>query len=487
MSGARSGRRWLFRLLAVGVGLSPFLLVEAALRIAGWQPPPGPAPRYVELAGTRPLFERNAAGDRWEIPATRQPFFKPDSFSATKGATEFRVFCFGGSTVQGNPYSIETSFTTWLELSLRAAEPSCEWQVVNCGGISYASYRLAPIVRECLAYEPDLFILCMGHNEFLEDRSYGHLKQIPPWVAGLAALFDRSRLVQAARYAGRQAESREAASPTRLAAEVDALLDYRGGLEWYHRDDVWRRQVVDHFRASLTDMITASRAAGVPVLLVDPVENLRDCPPFKSQADDQLTAVQQQQFRGLLQPDASGGEDRTRDLEAAVAIDRRHANAWYLLGRAYLAEGNDSAARHALMTAKDEDVCPLRAIEAIHAVIAEVGQSTNTPVIDVRSEFARRSPHGIPGDELLLDHVHPSITGHQLIADLLLDYLLAQQFVEADPGWRSRQQQRYQEHLSTLEAPYFARGREHLDGLRKWTSGRVQKLRSPATLPLKSP
>ena len=62
----------------------------------------------------------------------------------------------GGSTVQGRPFSIETAFSTWLELSLTAADPSRIWQVVNCGGVSYASYRLAPIVDESSCYKPDL-------------------------------------------------------------------------------------------------------------------------------------------------------------------------------------------------------------------------------------------------------------------------------------------------------------------------------------------
>ncbi len=62
----------------------------------------------------------------------------------------------GGSTVQGHPFSVETSFTTWLELSLKAADPSRHWRVVNCAGVSYATYREAIVVKELLGYKPDL-------------------------------------------------------------------------------------------------------------------------------------------------------------------------------------------------------------------------------------------------------------------------------------------------------------------------------------------
>ena len=121
-------------------------------------------------------------------------------------------YCLGGSTVQGRPYAIETSFTTWLELNLRTADPRYQWEVVNCGGVSYASYRLVPILRELLAYEPDLFIICTGHNEFLEDRTYASVKArsgvrirlparskytLPPWYSLLSLLLtmnSRSRV-----------------------------------------------------------------------------------------------------------------------------------------------------------------------------------------------------------------------------------------------------------------------------------------------------
>src|SRR5439155_19892869 len=96
--------------------------------------------------------------------------------------TESLIFCIGDSTVQGNPWSIETSFSSWLKISLNAAEPSRHWEVVNCGGVSYASYRMVPILQELLQYEPDLVIVHASHNEFLEDRTYGHLKQVLPVV-----------------------------------------------------------------------------------------------------------------------------------------------------------------------------------------------------------------------------------------------------------------------------------------------------------------
>ncbi len=270
---ARSGvrRRWTFRVFAVLVGLSPLVGVEAVCRIAGWGKITEIDDPYVGFTEVHPLFVLNDAGDRYEIAASRLEFFRPDWFAAEKGRREFRIFCLGGSTVQGRPYAIETSFTTWLELSLNAADPRRDWQVVNCGGVSYASYRLAPIMHELLAHQPDLFVLYTGHNEFLEDRTYAEVKQTPRPVAQLHSWCSNLRAYNVFRSAALGLANSNTRPPRRaqLPAEVDALLDYRDGIADYHREDAWRRRVVAHYQFNLKRMVRIAHEAGIPVMLVD--------------------------------------------------------------------------------------------------------------------------------------------------------------------------------------------------------------------------
>ena len=60
-----------------------------------------------------------------------------------------------------------------------AADPSRRWEVINAGGISYASYREAKLVEEIARYQPDLVLVYSGHNEFLEERTYRKAAAIP--------------------------------------------------------------------------------------------------------------------------------------------------------------------------------------------------------------------------------------------------------------------------------------------------------------------
>ena len=482
--------RWVgFRIAAIILGLFPLVVFEGALAVFDLGlPDPGDDP-FVGFSAIRPLFALDRSGDRYEIAPPRRGMFRPDSFSSRKPSHGFRIFCLGGSTVQGRPFAIETSFTTWLRLSLEAADPSRSWEVVNCGGISYASYRLVPILREVLGYQPDLIILYTGQNEFLEDRTYHHIKSMPRFVAESHEWFSRFRSYNAlrdglTRVFGRRAKSLSRDRPV-LPAEVEALLDYRGGLEHYHRDEAWRRGVIEHYEANLRRMVALCRAAGVPVLLVNPVCNL-ETPPFKSEHRADLTDEERAAFdrswneaRALYATDLSLAMGRLRD---AIELDDQHAGIQYILGVCYLQRRQWDAARETLIRAKDRDICPLRILEPMHAALFDVAGATGTPVVDAWELFAERSEGGIPGNGWLVDHVHPSIRGHQVLARALLEKMHGLGFLPLRPGWEVERDRRFDEQLASLGPSYFARGQQRLEALEGWARGRATDV-PPAARP----
>ncbi|MCO6455758.1 MAG: SGNH/GDSL hydrolase family protein [Pirellulaceae bacterium] len=467
------------------LGLSPFLLAELVCRGLDWgRPLPGDRDPLVGFAGIEPLFVLNAESQRYEIPPHRLAYFSPDSFAAHKSPDEYRVFCLGGSTVQGRPYAKETSFTTWLRLSLEAADPRRQWTVVNCGGVSYASYRLVPILEEVLGHHPDLIVVYTGHNEFLEERTYGRLRPVPRPVSVAFRWLLQSRLLSICVRAGSAAfnspGSQTDGDRPLLPREVDALLDYQGGLEAYQRDDAWRHSVVEHYEWNLQRIARLCEQARVPLVLVDPVSNLKDCPPFKTVPRAKLPAGDQRQFDHLWRRAVSADaplEETVSALEQALRIDDRHASAWFKLGKCLEELQRDEAAYSALVRAKDEDVCPLRMLEAQHDRLRSVAAGWSVPLVEVRQRFRAESPQRLVGDEWMADHVHPAIHGHQLIASLLLDEMVRSGRVQPAGQWQTRQQELYRRHLASLDEPYFARGRERLAGLRRWAAGRSNKLR----------
>lgn len=497
-------RRWrraiLFRTVAVLLGMLPFVLIELALRTFGLGHPNWHDDPFVGFSAVRPLFELNEAGDRYEIARSKRVHFYPESFAIQKQPREFRIFCIGDSTVQGNPWTTETSFTTWLEISLNAADSSRDWDVINCGGVSYASYRMVPILEEVLRYQPDLVIVHCSHNEFLEGRTYGELKRTPRWLWRVHEQVSRLRIYNVLRTVTRSGgqSSRRAvgaaddsqlqrlggslALPEQtLPAEVEALLDYRGGLELYHRDEAWQRGVIAHYEFNLRRMTAIARQARVPLILMNPACNLRDSPPFKAEHRAGLNDSEKQRWDKLWDAArehyGSQPSEAARLLREALVIDDQHAGLHYDLAKVLDSLSQFAEARAEYVQARELDVCPLRILELMNDLVRQVGLDTSTPVVDVRALFDRLSRNGIPGNDWFADHVHPTIPGYQRVADEIAEELVRRGIVHPQPEWLERKQQRFAEHLDSLPPNYFIEGQRRLRSLMLWANGRVTKER----------
>ena len=220
------------------VFLGPLLfltLLEGGLLLFGIEPAVKLEDPFVGFSGNVPLFEERRApnGDRiLETARNKQHLFNPQSFPANKTSDTYRIFCVGGSTTYGRPYNADTAFSAWLQELLPAVDPSHNWEVINAGGISYASYRVARLMEELVRYQPDLFIIYTGQNEFLEDRTYGKLREMPEFLRDTVGLLAKTRTWSAlSSTLGRLGVVPENTHPkeVELSAEVDAILDHSAG------------------------------------------------------------------------------------------------------------------------------------------------------------------------------------------------------------------------------------------------------------------
>ncbi len=338
-------RKWFFRAAAVLMGLAPLIALEISLRLSGLPHHPPAADPFVDLHSLKPLFEPSSDNPEvLEIGQSRLNLFRPASFERNKPEGTYRVFALGGSTTQGEPYSTETAFPAWFGECLRCGMPDKRIEVINCGGLSYASYRVLAILKEVLQYQPDLILVYTGHNEFLERRSYAGFDG-SSWKARTSSWLANFRTVQLGKnLLGKDGYRPEPAvkRPTQLAEEVDALLDYAGGLADYHRDDELCVAVAAHFRWNLEQIVTACESAKVPLLLVKPVSNVLDCPPMKIEPAPDMPAGEQRRFEQLWSSarQAPSAAAALEYGEAALKLDPRHAgrtsswgNCWWRAAR----------------------------------------------------------------------------------------------------------------------------------------------------------
>ena len=315
----RTAKAVLFRIGAVLLGLAAFILLEVTLRLFDIGQPDNTS----GFDPAAPLFERQGAVYR--TARAREPFFCPQEFPAQKSSRAFRIFCLGGSTVYGHPYLSDTAFPRWLEMELAGADPTRTYQAVNCGGVSYASYRLLPILKEILRYQPDLVIITTGENEFLEDRTYQSLKSRSPFRAWFDHVAHSLRTLNLIRTWMRptQPQLTKTSVEVPFSAEVKPRLDERSGYASYHRDDAWHQRVAEQFEQSINAMLSAARAAGVPVVLIKLGSNLRDCPPFKSEHRADLTPEHERAWQAAFDAATAAEAVEHPDLERALTLYRK--------------------------------------------------------------------------------------------------------------------------------------------------------------------
>lgn len=444
---------------------------------------------FVGFRGTSPLFIRakdESGAAIYRTAPNKIGLFNDQRFADSKHPDAYRVFCTGGSTTHGRPYRDATSYVGWLRAFLEAAEPSREWEVINCGGVSYASYRVAALMEELVQHKPDLFIIYTGHNEFLEERTYGHLADTSPLLTQARRLLGRSRIVGAGAAALRRIRGESTPDDGRyiLDTEVDALLDNSAGLDLYHRDDALRRTIVAHYALNLERMVEIARGAGAEVIFVEPASNLRTFSPLKSEhraglAESELRAWERAVSDGK---DAAHTGDHVVAIAAydeAMAIDDRYAELHYLRGRSLFALGRHAQARTAFVRAVEEDVCPLRMLPEMGDVLRKTAQRLDVERIDFAGAVAAWSVsefgHDLPGDAYFLDHVHPTIEIHRRLGRLLFEEFRRRRIVQPAPKFDDeRFADVAQEVLGRIDHRAHARARSELARVLRW-AGKIEE------------
>ena len=229
------------RLLLILLGISLLAALEAALRLLPLAPEAADeGDPFVGFSELHPLFVP-LMGEDGEVRMRTSPdklrWFNKQEFSARKQPGTFRIFALGGSTAYGRPFGDATSFSGWMRKLLNSSPGKASvYEVINAGGISYASYRVVNILKGLLAYQPDLFVIYTGHNEFLEARTYEDFLAQPALVfkarQQLARLKTYRLLARAYRNIRNNLTEDEPSTGTDhlLSPEVETLLERSAGL-----------------------------------------------------------------------------------------------------------------------------------------------------------------------------------------------------------------------------------------------------------------
>jgi len=423
-------RRYAFTGVMLLIPIVCFAILELGLRAGGfgknlalahkveedgktwWEINPNVARRYF---GLRPEFARQAEEGR-------VAFIKP--------ANGFRVICLGESSMAGFPYNKNATMPGIIRTYLRKLLPDREIEVVNLGIAAVNSYAVRDLIGEVIALQPDVILVYVGHNEF-----YGAL--------GVASNFSFGgnrnlvngylRLLHYRSFYLLQEVIRKIAGAVRSEPETLAESDTPVMQQMARQQTIAYNSDVfvaacEIFRHNLADIIAACKTAKTPVLIGDLVANLRDQPPLISETAGNLTEAERERWQAAYAAGVQllhGGEPQAalKQFRAAAAIDSTFAELAYYQGKACFTSGDTTAAANFFSQARDLDLLRFRAPRVFNAIISEVCRENNIPIMDVESAFRKRSPGGIPGAELVSEHLHPNVHGYVVMAKAFLQGL----------------------------------------------------------------
>ena len=417
-------RKWLFRLTALLLPLLLLLVLEISLRLGGY----GYDPHFfkrLKIGGEDCYVQNNDFGFSFFPPETaRYPL--PIRMPVHKAPGTFRIFILGESAAMGDPEPAYGAYR-YLEKLLREKYPGKKFEVINVAFTAINSHVIVPIARECAQHEGDLWIVYMGNNEMVGPFGAATVfgKQAPPLpYVRLVTALQRTRTGQWF-----------AALSRKFTGHGNKATAW-GGMKMFLQNQIapdspLKENVYRNFQKNLADIVRAGTGSGAKVLLNTVAVNLKDCPPFASLTNGNLSASDRAQFEKLYaagcqlqnQGDFAGA---AQQFEPAAKLDPQFSDLQFHWGECLLAQTNLTGAREHFQLACDTDALPFRADSRINAAILnEQNKSVGKDLIvfDAAAALAAGNAAKLCGQETFFEHVHFDFDGSYRLARAWADQI----------------------------------------------------------------
>ncbi|HXB07233.1 MAG TPA: hypothetical protein VNW04_08960 [Puia sp.] len=375
----------LFRLIALVLPFAVILLVEGTLRLFhyGYD-----SSVFITAPGNNDYLVFNPDASKKYFTDTRiATSGNRELFRKSKDPGTLRIFVLGESTTIGYPYFHNGSFHRWLQYRLMRENPGKKYEIINLSLTAVNSYTVLGFAREVIKQEPDAVLIYTGHNEYYGALGAASTNRLgnSPWLINTLLWLRQWRLVQLLTRAWRGLSRLFTTGPqtggrNRMELMVaDQQIAY-GSPIYTHG--------IRQFSTNMDETLALFHNSGIPVFLSNLVSNLRDQPPLVSIA-------------------TPGSPDSTSALYNFNLANR----AWQ--------RGDYTTAKQDFILAKDMDALRFRAPETLNTIIEALCKKYpgNTHLVDTRAAFDSASDHGIIGNSLLLEHVHPNLYGYALLSD----------------------------------------------------------------------
>jgi tetratricopeptide (TPR) repeat protein len=373
-------RPW-FYAVAAAIPVLFFVLLETSLHIFNYG---SDYKQWVNVTADKYMLNPDLCR-RYFYTTASVPYSNQNTFDVNKKPNSFRVFILGESSAAGYPYTPNGDFGRYIRKRLEASYPSAVIEVVNLGITAVNSYTIRDIMPGVLEQKPDLILIYTGHNEYYGALGVGSLESVgkSPFIVNTALYLNRFRTFQLARNIIKSAMSVISGSSHRKEQSGTLMSRMAQDKQIQLNSDVYKAGL-SQYESNMTDVLKMAKNAGVKVILSTVAFNLKDQPPFI--------------------PAKTAGY---------MSADKVFASA-----KKYLEEKNIHKADSLFRLAKDLDALKFRAPEELNKITIKLAHRFNYPVIEADKEFNLNSPDSITGNNLMVDHLHPTLAGYKLLGKL---------------------------------------------------------------------
>lgn len=408
------GRMLLFKTIAILLPFFILVLVEISLRIGNY----GNDLRVFKTDKTGKYYYLNPQiGKRYftnEINATNgnMDFFRKEKTSGT-----FRIFVLGSSTALGFPYMYNGAFPQMLKYQLQRHYPDLNVEMINLSLTAINSYAVLDISKEVTKYQPDAVLIYTGQNEYhgtlgiASSSKFGNY----PFLINLFIQSKKLRLMQLVFNTINSSEKYDQSTDLNLTL-MERLAS--GQKIPFNSEKYWLG--IRQFERNINKIVNLFSSKKIPVFIGTLVTNKRGIHPFISELSNKENAMEWNQLfdNGKLALQEGDTLKAINHFTSANKLDSTYAECQFRLGEISYAKKDYKTARKYFTNAKELDQLRFRAPEAFNDIIRKTADARqNVYLTDVAGAFDIASPHQIVGEELLLEHVHPNLSGYYLMAD----------------------------------------------------------------------
>lgn len=374
-----------FYLVLILIPVIFFILLEILLRVISYGKN---TEQWIKITDTKQMLNPDAAA-RYFFNTRDLPQSNNDAFDIVKRENSYRIFVIGGSSAQGFPFSPNGTFSRYIRDRLELVYPEIHFEVINLGITATNSYTIRDLMPGVLAQDPDLILIYAGHNEYYGAFGVGSTENISNsrefvnfliWLNKFKSIeLVRNVITAITGVFSKDSDVNGTRGGTLMARIVnDQLIPFDS--ESYHVG-------IKQFEGNLRDVLQMTKESGVPVVIGTLVSNLKDQKPFISVGDN---------------------KDENADSIYSQALYK-------------LALNNNLSADSLFRIAKDHDALRFRAPEEINKIIKRLTLNYGCKLVDVDSLFNSISPDKIVGNNLIVDHLHPTLNGYLLMGKIYFE------------------------------------------------------------------